>query len=93
LNTVSNSKKTHQQKIISRYYENRDQIDSQRLSELVTNLYLTDSAKKLEKQWAAAGEIMERLKVPQSRIEHVLKQRDPAVLAEVVQDLQAGKIP
>ena len=90
---MSNSKKEHQQKIISRYYENRDQIDFQRLSESVANLYLTDSAKKLEKQWTTAGEIMERLKVPKSRIEHVMKQRDPAILAEVVKDLEAGKIP
>lgn len=90
---MSRSKDEHQKKIISRYYENRDQIDTQRLSELVTNLYLTDSAKKLEKDWAAAGEIMERLKVPKSRIEHVLKQRDPTILAEVVNDLQSGKIP
>jgi hypothetical protein len=54
---------------------------------------LSESAKKLEKHWITAGEIMERLKVPKSRIEHVMKQRDPAILAEVVQDLQAGKIP
>ena len=90
---MSRSKDEHQKKIISRYYDNRDQIDSQRLSELVTNLYLTDSAKKLEKHWTTAGEIMERLKVPKTRIEHVMKQRDPAILAEVVKDLQAGKIP
>ena len=29
-----------QQKVIKRYYDNKDQIDEQRLSELVTNLYL-----------------------------------------------------
>lgn len=90
---MSRSKDEHQRKIISRYYENRDQIDSQRLSELVTNLYLTESPKKLEKLWTTAGELMERLEVPKSRIEHVLKQRDPAILAEVVNDLQSGKIP
>lgn len=90
---MSRSKEEHQKKIISRYYENRDQIDSQRLSELVTNLYLTESAKKLEKHWQTAEDIMTRLKVPKSRIEHVMKQRDPAILAEVVQDLQSGKIP
>ncbi len=90
---MARSKDEHQKKIISRYYENRGDIDAQRLSELVTNLYLTESAKKLEKHWITAGEIMERLKVPPTRIEHVMKQRDPAILAEVVQDLQSGKIP
>lgn len=90
---MSHSKDEHQRKIISRYYENREQIDSQRLSELVTNLYLTESAKKLEKHWTTAEEIMKRLEVPKSRIEHVMKQRDPTILAEVVNDLQSGKIP
>ncbi len=90
---MSNSKQNAQKKIISRYYENRDQIDSQRLSELVTNLYLTESEKKLEKFWVTAEEIMTRLEVPKTRIAHVMKQKDPAILAEVVSDLQSGKIP
>ena len=36
----------HQQKIIKRYYDNREQIDEQRLAELVTNLYLASDKKK-----------------------------------------------
>jgi len=35
---------------------------------------------------------MERLKVPQSRIDHVVATDDPAILAEVVNDLQTGKL-
>ena len=35
---------------------------------------------------------MTRLKLPKSRIEHVLAKKDPAILAEVVKDLQAGVI-
>ena len=30
----------YQQKVIQRYYDNREQMDEQRLAELVTNLYL-----------------------------------------------------
>ena len=83
----------HQQKIISRYYNNRDQIDDQRLSELVTNLYLAKpGSKQIEKLWISAGETMERLRVPASRIRHVLEKRDPAILAEVVQELQNGTL-
>ena len=81
----------HQRKIISRYYENRDQIDAQRLSELVTNLYLAEG-KKRDKLWQSAEELMRRLKVPESRIKHVVGTKDPAILAEVVNDLQAGRI-
>lgn len=81
----------YQRKVIGRYYENRDQIDNQRLAELVTSLYLADG-KKREKQWKTAEEIMRRLKVPESRIAHVVSSNDPAILAAVVDDLQAGRI-
>ena len=82
---------SHQQKIIKRYYENRDQMDDQRLSELVAELYLA-SPKKAAKLWETSRELMTRLGVPASRVEHVLKTGDPSILAEVVKDLQAGKI-
>ncbi len=81
----------YQKKVIGRYYENRDQIDQQRLSELVTNLYLAEG-KKRAKFWETAEEIMLRLKVPSTRVEHVVNTGDPAILAEVVNDLQAGRI-
>ena len=41
----------YQKKIIRRYYDNREQVDEQRLAELVTNLYLSEGKKKLEKLW------------------------------------------
>jgi hypothetical protein len=81
----------HQQKIIKRFYDNRDQMDDQRLSELVAELYLASDKKKV-KLWESAKGIMTRLGVPESRIAHILKTADPAILAEVVKDLQAGKI-
>lgn len=82
---------SHQRKIIQQYYDNREQIDGQRLAELVTSLFLA-GPKKAGKMWETAGELMERLKVPASRIAHVLEKRDPAILATVVEDLQSGKI-
>jgi hypothetical protein len=81
----------YQQGIIKRYYENREQIDEQRLAELVTNLYLAPDKKKA-KLWEQAQELMERMKVPKSRIEHVINSGDPTVLAEVVKDLQNGSL-
>lgn len=85
-------KSEHQRKIIKRYYDNREQIDATRLSELVTNLYLEESAKKQAKYWETAADLMARLEVPEGRIEHVVGSKDPAILAAVVQDLQSGKI-
>ena len=81
----------YQQNVIKRYYDNRSQIDEQRLSELVASLYLAEG-KKREKLWKTAQDIMERLKVPESRVQHVISTDDPVILAEVVKDLQSGAI-
>lgn len=82
----------YQRKVISRYYDNRDQIDFTALSETVTNLYLAETDKKKVKLWKSAEDKMLRLGVPKSRVEHVVTTADPALLAEVVNDLQNGNI-
>jgi hypothetical protein len=80
----------HQQKIIKRYYDNIDTVSRQRLAELVGELYLAEGKKK-KKLWAAAGAAMQKCGVPQSRIDHLLKQENPALLAELVKDLERKK--
>ena len=77
----------HQQKIIKRYYDNQDAIQSQRLAELVTDLYLAEG-KKRQRVWKSIVAALEKLKVPQSRIDHVLKQDNPALVAEIVKEIQ-----
>jgi len=81
-----------QQKIIKRFYDNRDQLDEQHLAENVTNLYLATGEKQKAKIWKTVEEMMGRLGVPESRIKHIIEKKDPAILAEVVKDLQSGKI-
>lgn len=79
----------HQQGIIKRYYRNLDKIQAQRLSELVSDIYLAEG-KKLEKLWVSAGESMKKLEVPQTQIDNLLAKRDPALLASLVKQLMAG---
>jgi hypothetical protein len=79
-----------QQGVIRRYYENREQIDEGKLSELVTSLYLAESKSAREKLWDRVESLLERLEVLPSRLAHVLASRDAAVLAELVSDLQKG---
>ena len=67
-----------------------DTIASQRLAELVGELYLA-SGKKKEKAWLSAATAMEKLGVPKSRIEHLLKEQKPELVAELVKELQAKK--
>jgi hypothetical protein len=78
----------HQQRIIRNYYENRDAISLQRLSELVTELYLA-KGKAREKQWKHIIAALEKLAVPQSRIDHLRKKDDPRLLAKLVEELMA----
>lgn len=80
----------HQQKIIKRYYNNLDTIALQRLAELVGELYLA-TGKKKDKAWQSAAKTMEKLEVPKSRIEHLLKAQKPELVAELVKELQAKK--
>ncbi len=77
----------YQQKIVKRYYNNYDAIASQRLAELVGELYLTEG-KKRDKLWTRVGDLLTKLEFPASRIEHLLKQRDPALLAGVMKELE-----
>lgn len=76
----------HQQKIIKRYYENIDQISLQRLSELVADLYLA-SGKKQAKLWESAAACMQKLGVAQTRIDHLLAQKKPELVANLVKEL------
>jgi hypothetical protein len=80
----------HQQKIIKRYYDNQDGIHRQRLAELVSELYLAEG-KKRQRVWKSAAAAMKKLGVPQSRIDHLLKQDKPALVAEVVKELEGKK--
>jgi hypothetical protein len=78
----------YQQNIIKNYYENRESISLQRLSELVTELYLAEG-KGREKQWKYIVSAMEKLGLPKDRIEHLRKKDDPRMLAELVEELMA----
>lgn len=79
----------HQQGIIKRYYRNLDKIQLQRLSELVTELYLADGKKK-DKLWQSAAGTMKKLEVPQSRIDHLVGKKDPTLVAALVKELMGS---
>jgi hypothetical protein len=78
----------YQQKVIKRYYDNQDTIQRQRLAELVSELFLA-TGKKRQRTWDSAVSALEKLGVPRSRIDHLLRQDNPALLAEVVKELES----
>jgi hypothetical protein len=78
----------YQQRIIKNFYENREAISLQRLSEFVTELYLAEG-KARERQWKYIVGALERLGVPEARIEYLQKKDDPKLLAQLVEELMA----
>lgn len=78
----------YQQKVIKNYYDNREAISLQRLSELVTDLYLAEG-KARQTKWKQAIAALEKLGIGPQRIEHLKEQDNPALLAQVVEEMMA----
>jgi hypothetical protein len=77
----------YQRKIIDRYYKNFDAIAFQRLSELATELYLAEG-KKRDRLWKRVEESLRKLEFPEVRIALLLEKGDPALLVEILKELE-----
>jgi hypothetical protein len=80
----------YQQKVIKRYYDNKDILQLQHLAEMVSELYLS-TGKKRQGVWTRIIAAMQKLGVPQSRIDHLHQQDKAELVAEVVKELDGGK--
>jgi hypothetical protein len=76
----------HQQDIIRNYYENRDTIALQKVSELVTELYLAETDAKRARLWERVEKCMGQLKVAPAIAAHIMQKKDVKVLAENLKD-------
>ena len=76
----------YQDRVIRNYYQNRDEIMLQRLGELVTDLYLAEGAKQT-RLWKRVAEILEKLKIPQDQIQHLVRSGNPALVANLLKKL------
>jgi len=81
----------YQKEVIGNYYRNLDTIMLGKLGELVTELYLSESAKKRERLWNRAKRAMENLGIPQRLIAHILEKRDIEILAKNLEDWVSEK--
>ncbi len=80
-----------QKKIINRYYEHLDTIQLTKLAETVTELYLADSPKKLEKLWKTAATALARIDDGDGRVAKILAEKNVEALAKLVGELSAKK--
>ncbi len=53
-----------------------------KLGDIVSDLYLAESAKKTAQLWKRAETAMENLKVPPKLMQHIVASKKPEVLAE-----------
>ncbi|MDR1291565.1 MAG: hypothetical protein LBK06_10225 [Planctomycetaceae bacterium] len=74
----------YQDGIIKRYYENKDDIMSDKLALLITDLYLAEG-KKRQRIWKRIAAALSNLNVPQSQIDHLIHADNPALLAKYIQ--------
>ena len=79
----------YQQKIVKRYYNNFDQIQQQRFSDMIGDIYLAEG-KKLDRLWKNVGELLKKMEFPQTRIDHLLEKRDPKLLPGVLKELESA---
>jgi hypothetical protein len=77
----------YQKGIIRRYYEHREGISTQRLGEIVTELYLADSEKKKAKLWEQAEKALRTAGANEAWLTKVVAEKNLEGLAEIVQSL------
>jgi hypothetical protein len=81
----------HQQSIVKRYYAHNDTIQSDKVSQIVSELWLAEDEKTKSKLWKRAEAALTRMGVKESRIAGVVAKRDLEALAKLVSQADAGK--
>jgi len=79
----------HQQQIIKRYYNNREAIMTQKLSELTTELYLAEG-KKRQQVWKRISAALSQLGVEAHKIEQLITMDNPVRLAEFLKKFESA---
>ncbi len=75
----------YQQKVIADYYKNMDTILLTRLQEIVTELYLAESAKKKKQLWSRVEQVLTKLKIKPAIKARILESQDVEILAKNLQ--------
>ncbi len=83
---MAKQRSNYQDRVIRNYYQNHDDIMLQRLGELVTDLFLAEGKTKT-RIWKRVAEILEKLKVSKSEIEHLVRSDNPTLVANVLKKL------
>ena len=80
-----------QKKIVDRYYENHDTIQSNKLGELLSELWLAEDPKAATKLWGRVQVALMRMGVDANKVAAVVGERDVEALAKLVNQADAGR--
>lgn len=79
-----------QKGIINRYYEHRDTISLQKLSEAVSELYLAETEKKRATLWKGVATALQKTAANPARVKKILDEKDLGALAQLINELTVG---
>jgi hypothetical protein len=82
----------HQRGIVNRYYQHQDTIRSQRLGDLVSELYLSMDDVKAKRLWESARKALLGAGVEKEKVDALVAKRDIKTLAVLAADVDAGRI-
>lgn len=78
-----------QKKIIERYYEHHDTIQADKLSQIVSDIWLAEAGTNTTKLWGKAQVALMRMGVDANRVAQVVGKRDVEALATLVKEIDA----
>jgi hypothetical protein len=77
----------YQKATISNYYKNLDTIMLHKLSALVSELYIAEAEfSNTDKLWRKVRQAMEKLKIPDAILEHIMEKKSVEILAKNLQE-------
>ena len=77
----------YQQKAIKNFYDNKDLRLVQKLGELVSNLYLETSEKKIETGWKKIKKMLTDLKVHPGEVEYLTKEKKLSMISKKLDEI------
>ncbi len=77
----------HQKGIVRRYYDNKDDMALQTLTETVSELYLCTDQKKAERLWKKARTALVNAGVHETKADNAVAARDLKALAKLVEKI------
>ncbi len=77
----------YQQKVIKNFYENKELRLVQKLGELVSNMYLEKSEKRLESGWKKIHKTLIDLKVHSNEIKYLTKDKNLSLITKKLAEI------